>query len=136
MKNSLIRIIIENKCFICKNLYETERNYIEEFVKKSLETNLLDIYEETNYLIMCKYHYREIYQLLYQHDKYKAEDLRRIQYDKLRKLLIYLEKFIESFDYRSKHQPTRIETLSTKLAITALKGELVTSILRCMRKHA
>lgn len=115
------------KCFLCKDLVEYNRIFVEKFAEKIIETDLLQEYEANTYSILCMHHFRDVYMELLKKRKDLAEKLREIQLHKISKLLDIMKKFINKFDYRVKEQPTSIEATSTKLAIQALKGTPTTT---------
>ncbi len=118
------------ECFICGRLAEKEEAFTEEFARKIVETDLLEAYRGSAESILCRRHYRAIYGKLLSMDRERAEELAYIQGEKLENLLKAMERFIDSFDYRSKHKPTGFEADSTLLAITYLKGRPVTEAIR------
>lgn len=72
--------------------------------------------------ILCKKHYEELISILKKRNSGLAEELRKIQIEKLERTKDLMRAFIEKFDYRSKEAPTEREATSVLKAIESLKG--------------
>ncbi|MBP1912733.1 DUF6062 family protein [Thermococcus stetteri] len=116
----------EEECFLCKLVREKERDTIEGFAERMDE--LLLLYENSE-AVLCRRHYEMLLSEVSKRDEEKANALKEIQVKKLKRLQERLKSFVDKFDYRSQEEPTKEEVSSLPLAIEALKGLEIGSIM-------
>ncbi len=107
------------ECFLCSLLREKERTTVEAFANRIGE--LLPDYEKSG-SVLCKRHYEMLYSLLKGKNPTAAEELKRVQLEKLRELDERLKSFIDKFDYRVDEEHTTEELKAPPQAVEALKG--------------
>lgn len=125
-----------SKCFLCKELFEEEKDIVDTFVEKLVTTDLLKVYINSPHSILCPRHYQMVYNKLNNIEKRK--ELEKTQINKVKYILENLASFISKHNYNSKENFTKEEALSLKLAIEALKGKpLITGYRHiCYNKHS
>ena len=107
------------ECFLCRLVEEKERTTVETFAERIDE--ILPEYERSG-SILCKRHYEMVMDVLSKRNPEKAEELKRVQLEKLRELRDRLNSFVDKFDYQAESAPTEEEIASLPRAIEALKG--------------
>ena len=107
------------ECFLCSLLREKERTTVEAFADRIGE--LLPAYEKSG-SVLCKRHYEMLYSLLKEKNPTAAEELKRVQLEKLRELDKRLKSFIDKFDYRAEEGHTEDELKALSRTVEALKG--------------
>ncbi len=109
-----------SKCHLCSLVEEKERRTLEEVTSRF--DYLIDAYEGST-AILCKYHYEMLVSALGRKELPELVGrLKSIQLKKLKGLNKTLRRYLDSFDYRSKYQPTKEDMESVPGAIEALKG--------------
>lgn len=109
----------EGKCHLCALVEEKEELTIKALAERMEE--LLPVYRESE-AVLCKRHYELLMAELEKVEPSMAEELGRVQREKLERLRNLLERFIENSDYRSERGPSREEGLAIRRSIEALKG--------------
>lgn len=116
------------KCFLCREVAEYNRIFVEKLAEKIVEADALQKYEANSTSILCTHHYRDVMRVIARKGgKSEAEKLRQVQESKVRHLLSTIKGFIDKFDYRAKKGHTTGEAVSTELAIRVLKGSPTTA---------
>ncbi len=106
-------------CYVCKQLRDFEKTYVESFVARIENTDLLDRYKATPSSILCSKHFRLVLSLAKGDAKRRLLAIHLFKLERLEKLV---RKYIDKHDYRCKEPITKEEAESWLLAIEALVG--------------
>jgi len=106
-------------CYVCKQVRDFEKMYVESMARRIESTDLLDKYEASKSSILCSKHFAEVRNLLRED---LCEKLTSIQMRKLEALERTIRSYIDKHDYRCREPITREEAESWLLAIEALVG--------------
>ncbi len=106
-------------CYVCKQLREFERMYVESMASRFRTTDLLDRYEASRDSVLCAKHFNEVAKRCEARTREKLVEIQRAKLTRLRDLV---RSFIDKHDYRCREPITREEAESWVLAIESLVG--------------
>lgn len=112
---------VNSKCFLCRDLFKSEKEAISIFAERVETTDLLDRYSKNKSSVLCYRHYAAVVKTL--SSEVLKRKLAEIQRRKIELILRSLGSFIEKHDYRRKKPFTPEELFSLQLAVEALKGK-------------
>ncbi len=106
-------------CYVCKQLREFEKVYVESFALRIESTDLLSKYAVSSRSVLCSKHLNMVMKLVSESTRAR---LLEIQKAKLKNIVNAIRRYIDKHDYRCQEPVTKEEAESWLLAIEALVG--------------